>query len=99
MRNGICRLILNHENYPSLPQLPPIFVPSPTIRESFAGPLGAMGALVILVGIAMAATYLSVRDIVQERYSRSFGSVHQTGWSYSSGIAPQLNAAEEKYNH
>ena len=84
---------------PLYPQLPPVFIPAPTIRESMAGPFSVMGVLLILAGIAMAAAYFFAdNNIVQQRSFPSFGPVQPTGDSYRSRIAPLLHIAGEKYN-
>merc|ERR1712066_502472 len=79
-------------------QLPPIYIPAPTMRESVAGPLSAMGAFLILAGIAMAAAYLaSSNNINQQR--RSYSTFDHNYYNYDIGrnIVPLLETAYEKY--
>ena len=85
----IAYIILNphHENHPFLPQLPPTFIPAPTIQQSVAGPLSAMGAFLILVGIAMATSYFAAS-------SNTLIKKKDYGYNY---VVPLIETAHEKY--
>ena len=89
----------NHEKCPSLPQLPPMFIPAPTITTSFSGPLSLMGALLMLVSITMAAAYFtSTNNNLQQRSFATTYNARGDGYDYySSKIVPLLHRAEEKY--
>merc|ERR1712244_65056 len=80
-------------------ELPPIFIPAPTITTSFSGPLSLMGALLMLVSIAMAAAYLtSTNNNLQRRSTATIYNAPGDGYGYySSKIVPLLHRAKEKY--
>ena len=86
---------------PPPPQLPPIFIPAPTIEQSFAGPLSVFGAFLILAALAMAAAYFANANNLQQR---SLSTAHLQQRSYAShggynydNILPQLQSAQERY--
>ena len=76
-----------------------MFTPAPTITTSFSGPLSVMGALLVLVSIAMAGAYFTATN--NNLQQRSFATTYNTpgdGYDYySSKIVPLLQRAEEKY--
>ena len=76
-----------------------MFMPAPTITTSFSGPLSVMGALLMLVSIAMAAAYFTATN--NNLQQRSFATTYNTpgdGYEYySSKIVPLLHRAQEKY--
>ena len=76
-----------------------MFIPAPTITTSFSGPLSLMGALLMLVSIAMAGAYFTATNNNLQR--RSFATTYNTpgdGYDYyRSKIVPLLQRAEEKY--
>ena len=82
------------------PQLPPVFIPAPTIDTSFAGPLSVIGAFLILAALAMMAAYFANANNLQQRSlstQRSYTSQGGYNYDYRDNILPQLQLAQEKY--